>query len=110
MDRSQVSADMCSSCSRTHLTRSLMPAHQDVRIYSHNIAKNHVYLDVLLNELKDDFDVLFIQEPPWRLIRMTVSSSDKEGEPVIGAPTHPDWLQMVRPPTPGANPRVMAYV
>ena len=50
-----------------------------------------MYLDVLLETLYKDFDVLFVQEPPWRTIRQAPSSSNKEGEDVTGAPMHPEW-------------------
>ena len=38
---------------------------KDIRVNSHNVAKNYMYLDVLLEALYNDFDVLFVQEPPW---------------------------------------------
>jgi len=82
----------------------------DIRVYSHNVAKNYLYLDVLLETLYNDFDVLFIQEPPWRTIRQVPSSSNKEGDDVIRAPMHPEWLYMVRPPQNDQAPRVMAFV
>jgi len=83
---------------------------KDIRVYSHNVAKNYMYLDVLLETLYNDFDVLFVQEPPWRTIRQAPSSSNKEGDDVIGAPMHPEWLYMVRPPQNDQAPRVMAFV
>jgi len=83
---------------------------KDIRVYSHNVAKNYMYLDVLLETLYKDFDVLFVQEPPWRTIRPAPSSSNKEGEDVTGAPMHPEWLYMVRPPKNDQAPRVMAFV
>ncbi|KAF5318521.1 hypothetical protein D9619_010814 [Psilocybe cf. subviscida] len=67
-------------------------------------------LDVLLEWHKLVYDVLFVQEPPWRLIRSAPSAVSVEGEEVVGAPNHPSWLAMVRPPDPDMHPRVMAYV
>ena len=52
----------------------------------------------LLEEHKNNQNIVLIQEPPWRLICRTVSTSNPEGEPVIGAPTHRDWLIMFRRP------------
>ncbi|KAF5321100.1 hypothetical protein D9619_001850 [Psilocybe cf. subviscida] len=52
----------------------------------------------------------YAQEPPWRLIRSAPSAVSVEGEEVVGAPNHPSWLAMVRPPDPDMNPCVMAYV
>lgn len=69
-----------------------------------------MYLDVLLERAIDDFDVLFLQEPPWQLIRQAPSTVTKDGADVIEAPCHPQWLCMVRQPEPGSRPRVMTYV
>ncbi|KXN86230.1 hypothetical protein AN958_10340 [Leucoagaricus sp. SymC.cos] len=66
--------------------------------------------DYVLEALKDTFDILFIQEPPWRTIRQTVLTTSEEGNDVVGVPKHPEWLYMVRPPTNGQNPHIMAYV
>jgi len=83
---------------------------KDIRVYSHNVAKNYMYLDVLLETLYDDFNILFVQEPPWHTIRQAPSSTNKEGDDVTGAPTHPEWLYMVLPPDNNQAPRVMAFV
>ncbi|KAF5321475.1 hypothetical protein D9619_001126 [Psilocybe cf. subviscida] len=56
------------------------------------------------------YDVLFVQEPAWRLIRSAPSAGNVEGEEVVGAPNHSSWIAMVRPPDPDTHPRVMAYV
>src|SRR5262249_27103986 len=73
--------------------------------------KNYLHVETLLETVKDEVDILFIQEPPWRLIRRTVSSSNTEGDPVIGAPLHPDWVSMVRSVSDTESPpRVMAFV
>jgi hypothetical protein len=54
---------------------------------------------------------LFIQEPPWRLIRRAPSAKDPEGERVVGAPNHPSWTIMVRPQRgEDDRPRVATYV
>ncbi|KAF4622833.1 hypothetical protein D9613_001563 [Agrocybe pediades] len=69
-----------------------------------------MYLDVLLETLQNSFDVLFVQEPPWRTIRQAPSPNNRDGEDIVGAPMHPAWLYMVRPPTNDETPRVMAFV
>ncbi|PPR03609.1 hypothetical protein CVT26_006122, partial [Gymnopilus dilepis] len=56
------------------------------------------------------FDVVFIQEPPWRHIRSVPSAHNKEGEDVVGPPMHPAWKLLMRPPQNGEPPRVIAYV
>ena len=85
---------------------------KDIRILSQNVYKNYEHVDYLLEHYKDIYDVLFIQEPPWRTIRRTISTVDPEGDPVVGAPKHPDWLTVVRvPPGPDSPPpRVLGYV
>ena len=84
-------------------------APRGIRVLCFNIAKNYLYLDVLLDQLKDDLDVLFIQEPP---IRRAPSAKDPEGEAVVGAPMNPAWTMMVRHPGNDVNqrPRVLTYV
>ncbi|KAF4614683.1 hypothetical protein D9613_002817 [Agrocybe pediades] len=59
---------------------------------------------------ENSFDVLFVQEPPWRTIRQAPSPNNRDGEDIVGAPMHPAWLYMVRPPTNDETPRVMAFV
>src|SRR5215467_187757 len=83
---------------------------KDICIFSQNVNKNYLHVDSLLETLKNDFDMIFIQEPPRWVIRQAPSPSNPEGEDVIGAPKHPDWIYMVRPPQCNLNPRVMAYV
>ncbi|KXN80757.1 hypothetical protein AN958_07852 [Leucoagaricus sp. SymC.cos] len=91
-------------------TRSAGGVIGDVCIFLQNVNKNYAHVDYVLEALKDSFDILFFQEPPWRTIRQMVSTTSEGGNDVMGAPKHPDWLYMVRPPTNGQNPRVMAYV
>src|SRR6188768_4008648 len=81
-----------------------------IRVFLQNVNKNRLHLDMLLELCKNDFDIIFVQEPPWSLICHAPSAQDVEGEQVIGAPNHPDWLAIVRPPDPGLPPRTMAYV
>ncbi|KAK1226715.1 hypothetical protein PQX77_010298 [Marasmius sp. AFHP31] len=73
----------------------LMRDDDRIRVLSFNVAKHHVYLDVILEELNGRFDLLFIQEPPWSMIRRAPSARDPQGDPVIGMPIHPEWDCMV---------------
>ena len=83
-----------------------------VRILSFNVAKNFSYMDTVLQTCKNRFDIIFFQEPSWRLIRKAPSAHNREGEDVVGAPSHPDWLTIVRTAGPDDEvcPRIMAYV
>ncbi|KXN92968.1 hypothetical protein AN958_09092 [Leucoagaricus sp. SymC.cos] len=83
---------------------------REVQVFSQNVNRNYAHLDMLLDNIKDTFDIVFIQEPPWRTIRQMVLTTSPEGDDVMGAPKHPTWLYMVRTPTDGRPPHVMAYV
>ncbi|TEB14657.1 hypothetical protein FA13DRAFT_1651748, partial [Coprinellus micaceus] len=81
-----------------------------IRILSFNIAKSWDQLVVLLESQCKSFDIVFLQEPPWRLIRHAPSATNKEGTEVRGSPRHPKWTCMVPPVQADEHPRVMAYV
>jgi hypothetical protein len=51
---------------------------------------------LLSSEELDLYDLLFIQEPPWKHIRTAPSTSSPEGEDIIGAPLNPAWGCIVR--------------
>jgi len=84
------------------------------RIFCQNINRNVLLLESVLALSIDDFDIIFIQEPPWRLIRHAPSGIDPAGEPVIGTVIHLDWGLIIRKSDlqdEGAdNPRVAVYV
>ncbi|KXN92646.1 hypothetical protein AN958_00894 [Leucoagaricus sp. SymC.cos] len=63
---------------------------RDVHIFSQNINHNYAHVDYVLENL----NILYIQEPPWRTIKQIVSMTSLEGNDVVGAPKHPDWLYM----------------
>src|SRR5262249_38019609 len=78
-------------------------------IFSQNVQKKYKLVEELLQ--RNDIDVLMVQEPPWRLIRRTVSTTDKDSDLVYGPPINPNWT----PVFPGAYsndepPRVVTYV
>ncbi|PPQ93933.1 hypothetical protein CVT25_010844 [Psilocybe cyanescens] len=81
-----------------------------VRILSFNCAKSSLSAETILEHFVLAYDIVFIQEPPWRFVRTAPSTSRKSGDDVIGAPLHLAWLPMVRIPEPDTRPRVMAYV
>ena len=62
-----------------------------VRVFSQNVAKNALHVDALLSELRNKFDVIFLQEPPWRVIHRVPSTTNRQGDEIVGAPKHPDW-------------------
>ncbi|TFK22183.1 Pol-like protein Pol-1, partial [Coprinopsis marcescibilis] len=84
----------------------------EIRTMTFNIAHNYMHLDALLESSKEDFEILFVQELPWQTVRRAPSMATREGEAMIGAPNHPNWVSMVRWSGEDENtrPRVMAYV
>ncbi|KXN87257.1 hypothetical protein AN958_09033 [Leucoagaricus sp. SymC.cos] len=76
-------------------TRSAGGVIWDIQIFSQNVNRNYAHVDYILENLKDNFDILFFQEPPWRTIRQMVSMTSEEGDDIIGAPKHPNWLYMI---------------
>jgi hypothetical protein len=61
-----------------------------LQIFSQNVNGNYAYTDSLLSDLYDNYDLLFLQEPPWRYIRAAPSSSSRDGTDVIGGPLNPN--------------------
>jgi len=84
------------------------------RIFCQNVNRNSLLLESILVSSIDDFDIIFIQEPPWRLVRHAPLGTNPEGEPVIRTTIHPDWGLIVRKldlRNDGAdNPQVAVYV
>ena len=84
------------------------------RIFCQNVNRNSLLLESILVSSIDGFDIIFIQEPPWRLVRHAPSGSNSEGEPVIRTIIHPDWGLLIHKSdlhNEGAdNPRVAVYI
>jgi len=84
------------------------------RIFCQNVNRNVTLLESILASSIDDFNIIFIQEPPWRLIRHAPLGSSPEGEPVFGTVIHLDWGLIICKSdlqNEGAdNPRVAVYV
>ena len=82
----------------------------NLKIFSQNVRKNSLVVNTILETLSH-FDIILIQEPPWSEIRKIPSSSNCEGEPLIGTCHHPNWIVFARY-TSCTNdfPRVLTYV
>ena len=73
--------------------RERLQSFSELRIFSQNVNRNYGYMDSILSSTDYDiYDLLFIQEPPWRRIRSAPSSVTMDGEDVIGAPTNPNFF------------------
>ena len=71
---------------------------RDLRIFLQNIWKNSLIVNTIL-ETQSQFNIIFIQEPPWSEIRKIPSSENCEGEALIGTTHHPNWLLFTRTPS-----------
>ena len=82
----------------------------DLKIFSQNIWKNNLIVNTVL-EVNSNFDIIFIQEPFWSTIRFIPSSSNCEGESLVGVANHPNWLTFTRVSDSADDfPRVVIYV
>ncbi|PPQ92326.1 LOW QUALITY PROTEIN: hypothetical protein CVT25_008508 [Psilocybe cyanescens] len=81
-----------------------------VRILSFNCAKSSLSTETILKNIVLTYNIVFIQEPPWRFVHTAPSTYHKSGNDIIGLPLHPLWLPMVHTPEPNTCPRVMVYV
>ena len=55
-----------------------------LKIFLQNVHKNRLLTDTLL-ENKKDFNILFIQEPPWSIIFSILSFISEEEEEIVDA-------------------------
>jgi len=83
---------------------------KDIKIFLQNVRKNSLLINTIL-KIYSSFDIIFIQEPSWSSIRFIPSSSNCEGDTLIGMVNHPNWLTFVRSNTSKTGyPRVVAYI
>ena len=82
----------------------------NLKIFSQNVCKNSLIVNTIL-ETQLSFDIIFLQEPPWSIIRTIPSSTSCIGEKLVGAPHYPNWLTFTRSLTNKSDfPRVLAYI
>jgi hypothetical protein len=67
---------------------------ETLRLYCQNVGQKHNWTINLLEWMKSDFDVLFLQELPCATVRYTASLTEKDGVPVKGPLTHSDWISL----------------
>jgi len=83
---------------------------KNLKVFSQNIHKNHLFINIILENQKE-FDILFIQELPWSIIRSILSITLSEGEEIVGAPNHLSWITFTRYLSLGdEHPRVITYI
>ena len=62
-----------------------------IKIYSHNVHKNNFLINTIL-KTQYLFDVIFIQELSWSILRTIPSSTNYEGDKLVEVPNHTDWV------------------
>ena len=83
---------------------------KNLKIFSQNIRKNSLIVNTLLETL-NHFDIILIQEPLWSEIQKIPSTSNSDGEPLMGTSHHPNWISFTRIPSDKKDfSRVIAYV
>ena len=68
---------------------------KDIKLFSQNVQKNSLIIKTIL-EVKTNFDIIFIQEPPWSTVQSIPSSSNYEEDYIVGVVNHPNWLIFTR--------------
>jgi len=83
---------------------------KNLKIFLQNVCKNSLLVNTLLETLVY-FDIILIQESPWSEIRKIPSTSNHEGDPLMGSSHHPNWISFARTPLNNKEfPRVIVYV
>ena len=83
---------------------------KNLKISSQNIQKNSLIVNTIL-KLLTHFNIILIQEPPWSEIQKIPSSSNCEGDPLIGSVHYPNWISFARTPSGDKDsPRVISYI
>ena len=83
---------------------------RNLKVFSQNICKNSIITNTILKTYFH-FNILLIQELPWSKIRKIPSSSNCDGELLMGTSHHPNWIAFARHPLNSNDfPRVISYV
>ena len=62
---------------------------RNLNVFSQNVQKNNLLTNTIL-EAQVDFNIIFIQELLWSIIRSIPSSSNKEGKDLVDISNHPN--------------------
>jgi len=83
---------------------------RNLNVFSQNVWKNNLLTNTIL-EAQINFDIIFIQELFWSIIRSIPSSSNKEEKKLVGISNHPNWIIFSRNSTnPQHSLRVIIYI
>jgi len=82
----------------------------NLKIFLQNICKNRTFMDNILKTNKN-FNIIFIQEPPWTFIYTIPSFSNKNSNSIVGMPNHPNWITFFRSSNnDNKHPYVISYI
>ena len=83
---------------------------KDLKFFLQNVHKNNFIINTIL-EVNHNFNIIFIQELSWTIIRSIPCSENCEGVPLVEVPNHPNWLTFARESDLVNDfPRVVIYV
>ena len=60
-----------------------------IKIHLHNVCKNNFLINTIF-EIQYSFNVIFIQEPSWSILRTIPSSTNCEGDELVEVPNYPN--------------------
>ena len=78
---------------------------ETLKIFSQNVRKNKTLINTILENNKNNMDIILVQEPPKSLIHYVPSHTDPTGDPIYGTPNYPNWTLFIR-----QNPAQESYV
>jgi hypothetical protein len=67
---------------------------ESLDIYCQNVGRKHNWSINLLEWMKSDFNILFLQQLPWATFRYTTFLTEKDRVPVKGPLIHPDCIAL----------------
>jgi len=68
---------------------------KELKISLQNFCKNCLLTNLILENNKN-FNIIFIQESTWLVIRTIPSLTSEEDKEVIGTPNYPSWIIFMR--------------
>jgi len=84
---------------------------ETLKIFSQNVRKNKTLMNTILENNKNNMDIILIQEPPKSLICHVPSHTNPIGDPICSTPNYPDWTLFIRQdPAQESYVRVVIYV
>ena len=82
----------------------------NLKVFSQNVCKNLLIINTIL-KTSNHFDIILIQETPWSEIRKIPSTSNYDGDSLMGTCHHLNWIAFARNPSNNNNfLRVITYI